>query len=206
MNKSFILRFIFLCTLLVSFSSFGQGYRGKRFTFAYQPGYSMLEPPYDFKHIMMHHKANVGFALSKHFSVHLTGSYTNSREFQDFSYESLQVKDLTGGISFLYFFKNHQSFAPIGRYFGIGLDFGRQNLLRTVYGEPEYEGGPLEENLYYDDVESTSLMIYSAYFGKNFLIKERLLLGYGVQFGWSSGEGPKSRHFLKPQFNLGFIF
>lgn len=205
MNKSTLFRILFL--LLVSATTaLGQGYRGKRFSLAYQPGYSMVNLSYDFGHIIMHQKVNFGMALGKHFSVNLTGSYTNSREMTNGDYENLQIKDVTGGITFTYFYKNHQSFAPIGRYFGLGIDIGRQNLERTVYGDPYYVGGPKQEFLYYDNAETTKLYIFSAFFGKNFLIKERLLLGYGIQYGLCSGNGPVARHCLKPQFIIGIIF
>lgn len=205
MNKSTLLRFVFLFLVTAS-SAFGQGYRGKRFSLAYQPGYSMVDLSYDFGHIIMHQKLNFGVALGKHFSVNLTGSYTNTREMTSGSYENLQIKDVTGGITFTYFYKNHQSFAPIGRYFGLGIDIGRQNLERTIFVASPYIGNPPSEFRYYDNEETTKLYIFSAFFGKNFLIKERILLGYGIQFGLCSGTGPVARHCIKPQFIFGFIF
>jgi hypothetical protein len=118
------------------------------------------------------------------------------------------VNDVSGGISFCYFYKNHQSFAPLGRYIGISFDYGTQNKDRTVYTiDPLYPDYPPGEEKYYDKQEKTSLMIMSIITGKNFLIKEKLLLGYGIQFGLVvKGNGPVLRHFIKPQFNIGFLF
>ena len=205
MIKSIQLRILFLFVLVASISH-GQGYRGKRFSLAYQPGYSMVDLSYDFGHIIMHQKLNLGMTLGKHFSVNLTGSYTNSREMTNGTYENLQINDITGGITFSYFYKNHQSFAPIGRYFGIGVDFGRQNLERIVIEEQTDPYYYASEYKYYDNEETTRLFIFSAFFGKNFLIKEKLLLGYGIQYGICSGNGPVARHCIKPQFIIGLIF
>jgi hypothetical protein len=189
-----------------SLFSFGQGYRGKRFSLTYQPGYSMVEPSFDFKRIVMHSKLNFGCALGKHFSVNLTGSYTNSRTFESpnsSSYKSVQINDVTGGIVINYYYKNYQSFAPLGRYVGFGVDFGTQNAERIVLKDNEYG---TDENKYYDGTKKNRLVIYSFYFGKNFLVKDRLLLGWGIQYGLCSGAGPTLRHCIKPQFNLGIIF
>lgn len=203
MNK--LLLIVLLCCTQTTFS---QGYRGKRFSLSYQPGYSMLNPSYDFKNLILHHRLNLGFVIGKHFTINLNGSYTNSRETLSFdNYESVQVNDVSGGISFCYFYKNHQSFAPLGRYIGISFDYGTQNKARIVYGLPLYDGYPPEEYQYYDKQEKTSLMIMSIFTGKNFLIKEKILLGYGIQFGLVvKGNGPVLRHFIKPQFNIGFLF
>lgn len=192
----------------IALFSFSQGYRGKRFSLTYQPGYSMVEPSYDFKRIMMHNKLNVGCALGKHFSLNLTGSYTNSRTFEtpnSSSYRSVQVNDITGGFVINYYYKNFQSFAPLGRYVGFGIDFGSQNTERIEYVPSEPGYAPYEYK-HYDGAKKDRLMIYSFFFGKNFLVKDHFLLGWGVQYGLCSGTGPVLRHCIKPQFNLGIIF
>lgn len=193
----FILSLSFL--LCAQFAS-GQGYRGKRFTIAYQPGYSMLIPTYDFQNIMMHHKLNAGVALGKHLSLNLTGSYTNSRALSSNDYyESVQVNDVSAGITLQYFYTNFQSFAPIGRYVGLGIDFGMQNSKRDLSTETQ--------TIYrYDSQVREKMMMISIYLGKNFLVRERILLGYGVQLGVITQGDFKFRHCVKPQFIIGIPF
>lgn len=208
MNKNILLRFG-LIVLLASSNTFGQGYRGKRFTASYQPAISMINPPYDFGHLMMHHKLNVGFAIGKHLSINLTGSYTNTREWTDFylyqHYTSMQINDLSGGINIMYYYKNFQSFAPLGRYVGLGIEYGRQNTDREVsYIDPVNYYKEIDR--YYDNTKTGRLILFSVIFGKNYVIKNNLLLGYGIQFGMTNGTGPILRHCIKPQFTIGYIF
>lgn len=203
MNK----KLSFLILMLIFFqhnSIFSQGYRGKRFSISYQPGYSMVTPSYDFKSIIMHQKVNVGFAIAKHWSVNLIGAYTNSREMQNSNFQTLQVKDITGGVSINYFKKNLQSFAPIGRFVGLSIEVGSQNLVRNGFILVNIPPTPKPMD-YYDTQKRGSLVLISAIFGKNFLIKEHIIFGYGVQFGYCTGGGPYYRHLIKPQFNFGII-
>lgn len=203
-NKFLFALFLFLFPLVIN----AQGYRGKKFTISYQPGYSMVNPSFEFNRIMMHNKLNLGFAISKHLSINLLGSYTNSRGMatEKYSTTTMQVKDITGGISVNYFKKKTQSFAPIGRFIGLSIEFGSQNLYRTEYGPPIYPGNPPSEYTYYDNLNRGKLILYSVVFGKNYLLKEKFILGYGIQYGLCSNGGPIYRHLIKPQFNLGIIF
>ncbi len=205
MRKSnFLIPILVIC--IFSQVSYSQGYRGRKFSFSYVPGYSMVDPSFDFLHIICHQKLNLGYSFAKHWSLNLIGSYTNSRTMTNPKYEEIQIKDITYGVSINYFKKKHQSFAPVGRYMGLSFEFGSQNLERVEYSPPYYSGGPLQEDFFYNDQNRGKLIIFSANFGKNYLIKDRFLLGYGIQYGFCSKGGPTLRHFIKPQFNLGIIF
>ena len=208
MIKSIVITLLFAG--LFSASSNAQGYRGKRFSVAYQPSYA-LAGFYTFNRMIMYNRVNLGFALGDHLTVNLSGQYgkTKEKEWSGGGYENFGINDITGGISLLYFRKFHQNYAPIGRYMGIGFEYGQQNAGRTIL-EP-VEGSSYSNELdYYDSEERTSLMVISAYFGRNFLAKEKFLLGWGIQYGWCMGDKanqtPSMRMLVKPNFTFGIIF
>ena len=200
-------RFIFLLfsALFAHQLLFSQGYRGNKFSISYQPGYSMIDPSYDFKHVIFHQKMNLGFSIADHWSINLIGSYTNSRTMKNSKYNEFQIKDYTGGLSINYFKRRKQCFAPIGRFVGFSVEYGSQNQERIEYVTIN-QGSQLFKLKFYDSESRGSLMIFSVNTGKNYLIKDRYLLGYGIQYGISTGNGPAVRHFIKPQFNFGIIF
>lgn len=188
--------------------SFGQGYRGKRFMATYSPSYTMIEPPFGFTNFILYNSVKVGYVLSNHFVVNVNGQFgkTNERDFNRF--ETFSIKDVSGGISFLYFRKFHQNYAPVGRYMGLRFDYGKQNSVREI---PDPEDIYNEQKLYYyDDQIRTKMMIISAEFGRNYVFKEKFLFGYGIQYGFVLGDthedAPKYRQLLKPHFNFGIIF
>jgi len=198
--------------LLLLNTTFSQGYRGKRFSVSYQPGYSFLGyfSPEDL-HGLIHNKLSVGFALSDQISVNGTISNTIRDSIQYRGYEAYNIQDFTLGINFLYFKKVLNAHTPIGKYIGLGFEYGEQNSSRTVdipvpsswgWGANAYR---TED--YFDNFERVPLMIVSIYFGRNFLIKEKFLFGYGIQGGISLTQNNQpSRHFGKPFFNFGYIF
>lgn len=202
------------CIITLSFvvlfvlTSTAQGYRGKRFSVSYQPSYSMVNPPFGFNKMLLYNRVNVGFAVGNHLTVNLSGQYGKSKEkeWRRGDFDNFGINDITGGISLLYFRKFHQNYAPIGRYMGIGFEYGIQNATREEIN-PDNEYNPY---IYYDNQETASLMVISAYFGRNFLAKEKFLFGWGIQYGWCIGDkhayAPSARMLLKPNFTFGIIF
>ncbi len=203
-KSSFLYTLLFVSVFCKEFHA--QGYRGRKFSLSYVPGYSMIEPPFDFKHVIAHQKINLGYSLSKHLSVNLIGSFTNTRTMTSPRYKEVQIKDITYGIGFNYFKKQQQSFAPVGRFIGFSFEFGSQNLEQISYAPPYYPGGKPIKEYYYNDQKRGDLMLFSINFGKNYLFKDRFLVGYGIQYGYCTQGGPNWRHFVKPQFNFGIIF
>lgn len=193
-------------------TSFGQGYRGKRFLAAYSPSYSMVNPSYGFDQFILYNSVKVGYTLSKHLTINVNGQYGSTKAFSKYGFESCQIKDISGGVALLYFRKFHQNYAPIGRYMGLRFDYGTQNSFREEVYIPDPLYPSYTETIeYYDDQERVSLMVISAEFGRNYLIKEKFLFGYGIQYGFIIGSGkmfsaPNARQLLKPHFNFGIVF
>lgn len=198
-----------LITIIFIFSTsstlFCQGYRGHKFAMTYQPGVSMLRNPYDPSNFLFHQKVNLSLAIKKHWSVNFTGAYTNSKIMKSRGYDTVQVRDITAGINFCYFYKNHQSFAPVGRYFGFGLDIGTENEVITKKIMSGFSTSQIMNSSTAAN-KRVYMGIFSVYFGKNYLIAERILLGYSLQLGYTFGQGPALRHLAKPQGLIGFIF
>lgn len=196
------MKLLFTLILAISFGGTinAQGLNGKRFTFSYQPGYSFTLGYYQDIDFMLHHRANLGFALSDHWTVNASFLYSH-RETRHSSYEDFIINDMGGGISFLYFRKIHQSFAPNGRYMGFGFDYGTSN---GKHLNPNITDDSKEYS--YSELGKTNLMVASAIFGRNFIIKDHILIGYGIQWGFTIGAYQPQRHLGKPFFNLGLIF
>lgn len=206
------MRIIILLIVIVFFqTSFSQGYRGKRFSVSYQPGYSMIDFLGEPFFLIGHNKLDISYSISNHFSVGLNASYTKTKEKVYYWVSSdnvFEVRDELIGIKLSYFRKKQESFSPFGRYFAIGLDYGTQNTLRTeLEYSDEYKDG-VKERDYYDSKYRNNVGIISFYFGRNFLIKQRFLFGYGFQVGlkFLNYKNQPMRHFGKPHFNIGYIF
>lgn len=197
---------ILVFTSILATDSFGQGYRGKRFAITYQPGYSMVD--YLSFYFVGHHKLNLGYAVSKHFMINVHGNYSASRELDHYYYEKYQIKDITAGGSILYFRKIQQSYAPIGRYMGIGFDYGQSNSERVVTIQESPGSSYYYDYYYYDDVDRQTYMFVSAIFGRNYLIKERLLLGWGMNWGFNINNRADQpiRQLGRANITCGFIF
>lgn len=196
-----------------------QGYRGKRMEIDYNPAYSMANPIYGFSSLFLSHRLNFGYALSNHWMINLNGQFASSRPLNIIGtgiISELNIKDISGGFSFLYFRKFHQGYAPVGRYMGVGVDFGTQNTWRvesdTVsYGFGQYD---ITDRYFYDDKEPGSMICVYAIFGRNYLIRERYLFGYGIQYGYvlgndgieDAGVNLSYRHVIKPHFKIGILF
>ena len=193
--------------LFLSSNSIGQGYNGKRFTFTYQPAYSMVD--FVSEKFVLHQKLILGYSVSKNFSIDLHVSDSRSKLYVS-NYGNIkptfQIHDFLIGGSIFYHRKFHHSYAPLGRYYGIGLDIGQQNSLREVTVPSEYYYD--EEYVYefYDDVNRVRMILVSAYFGRNFLFKEKIFFGYGLQLGIGLEENQPLRHFGKPYINCGILF
>lgn len=196
MNRVLLLSVVFL---FVSFAGYTQGYRGKRFSFSYKPSYNVASGSWPLRYWIYYHDVDLGFALSDHWSVNVRGMYGTHKMQPVNGFYDAEINDLTVGLSFSYFRKQMQSFAPVGKYIRFGLDYGKQNSAREVDGISVYDG-----------FERIDLIIPSVTFGRNFLIKEWLLFGYGLQTGWCFGDpekrSPKARQLFKPHFNIGIIF
>lgn len=202
---------LFTIIIILFTTAHSQGYRGNRFSISYQPGYSVvgyLSEPF---FLIGHHKFDVSYSISNHFSIGLNASYTKTKEkvyYWASSDNVFEIRDKLIGLKLSYFRKKQESFSPFGRYFAVGFDFGMQNTLRTelVYSN-EYKEG-VKERYFYDSKYRNNVGILSFYFGRNFLIKQRFLFGYGFQAGLKvlNYKNQPMRHFAKPHFNIGYIF
>jgi hypothetical protein len=202
-------------TFFLIFSTYfcySQGYRDNKFSLSYQPAYSLIGTLST--KFLTHHKVNFGWSVLKHFSINSTFSYSkkdffildselSGESFDGRIYKTFNIKDISGGINILYFRKSMQGYSPIGKYFGVGMDFGKQNSLSTLTNP----NNPLYVFNYYTDLDRETLIMISAFIGRNFLIKEKVLLGYGIQFSriLNVADQPERQN-SKPYFNMGYIF
>lgn len=192
-----------LLFLLILQITLAQGYRNHRFSLSYQPAYSFfnyleLDPMTP----ISHHKLNLGCALGKHFSVNLTGQHSfGGREATGNLGETILISDQLVGLQFNYFRKLHNSFTPIGTYWGVSFEYGMQNDTREEIVD-------IYTLIHIDDTNREPFAVISIHTGRNYLIKERLLLGFGLQFGLAvmNTEDQPQRYLGKPTFNIGFIF
>lgn len=188
--------------------SFSQGgFRGKKFAISYQPSYSFLSTNYFIsKHVLFHNTLNVDYSPFKFLSLGVSASYLRKEIIGHDDYEYVDVNDQTIGISIKYHRQIKHGFAPSGKYIGFRLDFGYQNG-ETLEVEPHPDCATCDdvEYLYYDERARQQVIVYSLIMGRNFIVKDKFLLGYGIQWGLSSGDNQPWRYLAKPFFNLGII-
>jgi hypothetical protein len=209
---------IFVFTTLISCCLRAQGYRDHHFSVSYQPAYSFIDY-FDPERLVLvsHQKINFGFTLGKHFSVSLTSQYSFGKKEGFYGgtpsnapegTSDATIKDVLGGIQVNYYRKSKQAFSPNGKYFGLGVEYGMSNSYREILVQSSDSWSYSYPYEFYDDEKRVPIIVVSFYTGRNFIIKERFLLGYGIQAGFviGGGEGQLMRHFGKPFFNLGYIF
>lgn len=150
-------------------------------------------------------------------TVGLTGSMVKAKldgYGNDYDSTYMFVKDQTVGLNLFYHRQIKHGFAPGGKYFGIRIDYGMQNgrtLVQNSSYDPEYAENCSscdEEygmDIFYDDRNRQSFWIFSLVFGRNMILKDRYLFGYGIQWGWNTGENQPMRYIAKPFINLGVI-
>jgi hypothetical protein len=187
--------------LAAAFPVASQGYGNKRFVFNYSPAYSVIltEAIIISPYFVQHHKAELGISLSKRLLFNV--NYENARNLNSVD-DAPYVKDNTCGISFVFFQNKKGSFAPIGKYVGIGLNYGTQYVRKYKSVSLPY-GGTYTAS--YDKKETA--VLFSLYTGQNYIVFDRLFLGYGIQWGVPiDGSETNLRHLGKPYFKLGICF
>lgn len=135
------------------------------------------------------------------------GSYSNS-------WASIPtIRDLSAGVRFYYFKRKEGKCAPSGRYLVAGLDFGIKNSLTETVVETTIPQYPYNETYtYYSSTKETveRSVILSMGFGRSFVLKKRILFGYGLDFGLdlfaSDTDQFAIRHLLKPLLKIGYTF
>lgn len=200
---------IFLIFSLSSSVTFSQGgFRGKKFAISYQPSYSFLSKQYFIsKHVLFHNSLSVLYSPFKFLSFGVSGSYLKKEILDHKNYEYVDVNDQTIGFTVNYHRQIKHGFAPGGKYFGLRVDFGFQNG-ETLEMKPYSDCATCSdvEHVYYDDRERQQLIVFSLVMGRNLILKDKFLVGYGIQWGLASGDNQPWRYLAKPFFNLGIIF
>lgn len=191
----------FLLFFSVSFLSFSQRNKNYKIALSYQPSYVIMN--YVSTHLLFSQSINVTYSPFDHFSFNLSAS-TAKAEFTSTKYEYMQINDKSIGISINYHSKKKQSFAPSGNYVGIKFDAGFQNGVSKGFVNVNFSNTPYQV-LYYDDQARQRMYVASVIFGRNFIYKERFLIGYGIQWGLIIGTGQPIRNLGKPFFNLGIV-
>jgi hypothetical protein len=195
-NKLLIIFLFFSISTLL-----GQGYNNKRFVFSYNPAYSIivtdmiLISPY----FIHHHKLELGLSLGKRIFLSTNVEYSTNLSKTNALYE---VKDNTYGGT-LYFFKNKKgSFTPIGKFIGFGVNAGAANGLVKDTVDTDY-GSEI-----YTSIQRDPVVIFSLYTGQNYILYDRLFLGYGVQWGveYYKVNQQQLRNFGKAYFKIGLTF
>lgn len=202
-----------------------QGFQDKRFSASYEIGPSFLGRflIWD-QFILLRNSLEIHYALSKRFTIGVGVNYarknlpdslsiislTRKPNFE-FDVEDLPlqngvftqalVSDLTISIRLRYYARKSGSIAPLGSYFGLSFDQGFQNSVT------EYENTLGEIGFRYDKTNRTMLSLVTATFGRNIILKQKFLLGYGMTLGYNiTRENQLRRYAARPFVNLGILF
>lgn len=216
---------LLLCILLLAAvnSLEAQGFQDKRFSASYELGPSFLgrQVLYD-RIILLRNSLEMHYALNKRFTVGVGLNFTRrdidsavigfmgltSKEF-GFRPSTLPhayttatiISDLTLSIRLRYYARKNGSVAPLGSYFGLSFDQGFQN---SFY---EYIDAQGETRMKYDKGNRVPLSLVSATFGRNIILKQKFILGYGMTLGYNiTRENQFRRYIARPFVNFGILF
>ncbi|WP_107040148.1 hypothetical protein [Brumimicrobium mesophilum] len=207
MRKLILFIILVFITIGVNAQSY-QGYQGKKFSFSYQPSYVVLN--YFSTKLLAPQTINFTYSPFQHFSIGLSATSANKEFFNDYHYKYMHVNDKTIGIAFNYHRKNKGSYSPAGRYIGLKFEYGTQNGETLQQEEVEVPNcvNCFENLYYYDERGKGKMIVASVIFGRNFILKDHFLLGYGIQWGLivNDNNNQPMRHMGRPFFNLGIIF
>ena len=191
------LTLIFCLFTLVSYS---QGYNGKRFVFNYTPAYSiiMINGIIISQYFVHHHKLELGASFGRRIFFSVNAEYSKNFNIDDIEY----VHDNTVGATIHFFVNRKGCFTPVGKYIAFGINYGFQ--YSTVGYEIQDNYGSTNYEFFNEKKES---ILGSLYTGQNYVIFNRLFLGYGIQWGVALDHNSTNvRHFGKPYFKLGICF
>ncbi len=192
-------RYLTIFAILLTIAASAQGgYAGKRFVFSYSPAYSCIFQgaslsPYP----VHHHKVELGMSLGNHVQINVNAE--KSMHFK--SVDMTKINDRTLGLNILFYKSWKGAYAPIGSYIGVGYNIGKQLIADNTLWATNLE--PNETTFY----EERKMQLLSFYFGQNYIVYERLFLGYGIQWGIpTDGYANSMRHLMKPFFKIGIAF
>ncbi len=190
--KNIVILFSFSC--FISFAQNG-GYDGKRFSVTYKPGCSFSNILFTYPQTYFHNKIEIGASLFNFCQLNVNAEIVNSyRGYGEDGY--LLDKTIGGSILFFKTYKGYYS--PIGSYLGLGINKGEEETHNQYY---------VQNNGTTTFIKKSKIMAISIYTGQNYIVYDRFLLGYGVQWGWINIENEISRHyFAKPYLKLGVVF
>ena len=199
-----------------------QGFQEKRFSASYEIGPSFLGRNFLWdRFIVLRNSLEVHYALSKRFTVGLGVNYARknlpdstaflSLTSKEFGFQESQfltgyfekalVSDFTISLRLRYYAKRNGSFAPIGSYFGLSFDQGFQNTVSEYLDE---FGGVYYS---YDSKDRGMLSLLTATFGRNIILQQKFLIGYGMTLGYNlTRENQFRRYVSRPFVNLGILF
>jgi hypothetical protein len=218
-NALILLLFIAFCPI-----AFSQGYKDKRFSASYELGYSMLGRflTWD-RFVLSRHTLDASYTLSKRFSVGARFNYAKKtlpadiiagtlgqRDFFNTfgqvngTFKNAMIEDITFGISIRYFAKSNGCYAPIGKYFAIGYEQGRQNGTTLIV---QGTSSSSDDVYSYGRENRTTLRLLSITYGRNILVYDKVLLGYGMTMSVNQLRELQLRRFIaRPFVNVGFVF
>jgi hypothetical protein len=218
MRKSLLI----LLLLSATFTLSAQGYKGKRFAASYEVGPSFLGRfmIYD-RIIVLRNSLEVNYAINKRLTLGLGVNYLRRNLPDSLPILSVASKgfgnteniivngyltegrlsDITLSFRMKYFARKNGGFAPMGRYAGLSVDYGFQNTIS------EYTNHIGEIGYVYDNTKRTSLLLFTATFGRNIIFQEKFLLGYGMTLGYNlTREQQFRRYVARPFVNFGILF
>jgi long-subunit fatty acid transport protein len=216
---------LLLCILSLASINFilAQGFQNKRFSASYELGPSFLGRHFIYDRIiLLRNSLEIYYALNKRFTVGVGLNFIRrdidtatiasmaltSKAFgfnpntlnHTFSTSTI-VSDFTLSIGFRYFAQKYGSLAPLGRYFGLSFEQGFQNAFY------EYVDADGETRMKYDSGNRVPLSLVSATFGRNIILNQKFMLGYGMIMGYNiTRENQFRRYTARPFINLGILF
>lgn len=210
---------VFMFCLISSTNSFSQEPFGKRFMVSMKQGFSLVD--YISTDFIGHNRLSINCVFGKNFMIGVDGNYSYAKYNKyktDPNYSSgniwenaPQIRDMSVGASLYYFRNKEGGYAPTGRYFFISTSYGVANVQRYE----KVQTGGNQWNPYYSyyntlDKDSTrTSIILGIGFGRNFIIKKRLLLGYSLDFGFDMKATQarwENRYIMRPSIQIGYTF
>lgn len=204
-NKLFSL----ILMMLFAGSVFSQGALNKKVSVYYTPSYSLWNV-YAFNSVVLYQGIGAELHLNRRwgFNVHYEScqsskAYRSNNYINDkiYGFQVIRYRKLSGGI------------APNGRYLSLGLNFGTKNAEYLV-DNPDIDYGSDDSTMVLGGDLQTKLLELNISLGRNFLFKNGLIFGFGMQSNYNLikngiklfDEKDGELRLFRPYFKLGYSF
>lgn len=192
--------------MLFGSSAFTQGALNKKVSVYYTPSYALWNV-YRFNTAVLYQGVGAELHLNRRwgFNVHYESCQS------DKTFETSKINDKIYGFQVIRYRKLSGGIAPNGRYLSVGLNFGTKNEEYLVDNPDGIEGNQMSV---LDGKQQTKLLEFNISLGRNFLFKNGLIFGYGMQSNYNLIQDGKkifdeldgALRLFRPYFKFGYSF